>query len=231
MPVTAERHVFASRAELARSLAETVAGVLTRAIATRGTALLAVSGGSTPGRFFGELSKAPIDWANVIVTLIDERLAPPTSERANARLAAEKLLQGPAAAARFVPLYHDARTVEDAVVLAGKELETLPWPLDAAILGMGADGHTASFFPDAQNLATLTDPATDAIVLPVHAASSGEPRLTLSLRTIVAAGFLALHIEGAEKRQVLDRALGGENLPIRAVFDAAKRQVRIFWAE
>ena len=46
---------------------------------------------------------------------------------------------------------------------------------------MGGDGHTASFFPDADDLARLLDPASTAIVLPVHAASAGEPRLTLSL--------------------------------------------------
>jgi len=55
--------------------------------------------------------------------------------------------------------------------------------------------------------------------------------LTLTLGKIVEAGFLALHIEGSDKRQVLDRALGAEELPIRAAFEASPRPVEIFWAE
>ena len=114
---------------------------------------------------------------------------------------------------------------------AGEALGDLPWPLDAAILGMGTDGHTASFFPDADNLEALLDPSQQAIVMPVHAASAVEPRLTLTLATIIKARFLGLHIEGGEKKAVLDRACAGEDLPIRAVLDQASRPVQIYWAE
>ena len=74
-------------------------------------------------------------------------------------------------------------------------------------------------------------PTQPKLVLHVEAASAGEHRLTLTLGRIAEAGLLALHIEGPEKRQVLDRALGGEKLPIRAAFEAAPRPVEIFWAE
>ena len=155
MPVPHQWHVFASRAELAQSLAKTIADKLSAGITRRGTGFVAVSGGSTPALLFAELSKAAIEWKNVIVTLIDERLVPPTSPRSNARLVADKLLQGPAAAANFVPLYHGTDDPEAAATLARSALGKLPWPLDVAVLGMGSDGHTASFFPDAPNLADL----------------------------------------------------------------------------
>ena len=107
----------------------------------------------------------------------------------------------------------------------------LPWPLDAAILGMGADGHTASFFPDAENLGALLDPASNRIVLPSHAPSAGEARLTLTAARIVEAKFLALHIEGQEKRAAFDEAMGGnDKKPVRAVFDAAPHAPEVFWA-
>jgi 6-phosphogluconolactonase len=231
MPVAHEWHVFASRTELAQTLAKTIAGRLSEAIAKRGAGFIAVSGGSTPALLFAELSKAAIDWSRVIVTLIDERLVPPTSPRSNAKLVADKLLQGPAAAATFVPLYHGADDGDEAAALAKAALGRLPWPLDVAVLGMGGDGHTASFFPDAPNLAELLAADAGKLVLPVEAASAGEHRLTLTLGKIAEAGLLALHIEGAEKRDVLERALAGAKLPIRATMEASPRPVEIFWAE
>jgi len=231
MQPTYELHAFPSRAELARTLAATVAEKLSDAIARRGAGFIAVSGGSTPMLLFAELSGAAIDWGKVTVTLIDERLVPPDQPRSNAKLVADKLLQGPAAAARFVPLYHGTDDGEEAAKRARAELGALPWPLDVAVLGMGGDGHTASFFPDAPDVAELLAADASKLVLPVESATAHERRLTLTLGKIVEAGFLALHIEGADKRQVLERALSGEKLPIRAAIDASPRPVEIFWAE
>jgi 6-phosphogluconolactonase len=224
-------HEFASREELAGALASTVGDVLRAAIERRGTALLAVSGGNTPGMFFRELSRQELDWDGVTVTLVDERFVAEDSSRSNARLVRENLLQNKAAAARFAGLFSDASTVEGAAGRAGGRLSRLPLPLDAVILGMGTDGHTASFFPDAGNLESLLDLSAEAIVAPVRAASGGEPRLTLTLARIVEAGFVALHIEGVEKRHVLEAALGGEaHLPVGAVLERAPQPVQVFWA-
>lgn len=222
---------FADRQDLATALANEIAGRLTGAIAERGTALLAVSGGTTPARLFAALSTTPIAWDKVIVTLVDERFVPPSSPRSNAGLVTANLLQNKAAAARFVPLYHEAANIEDAAAADSEALRALPWPLDVVILGMGGDGHTASFFPDAGNLEELLDPTSQRIVLPVHAASGGEPRLTLSMARIVAAGFIALHIEGEDKRTAFDGAMGpGAKKPIRRVLEAAPRPIEVFWA-
>src|SRR5690606_20890177 len=228
MGLAYDLHAFPSRAELARTLAATIAAKLSDAIARRGVGFIAVSGGSTPALLFAELSSAAIDWKKVIVTLIDERLVPPDQPRSNARLVADKLLQGPAAAARFVPLYHGTDEGDEAAKRARAELGKLLWPLDVAVLGMGTAGHTASFFPDAPDVAELLAADAEKLVLPVESVSAQEHRLTLTLGRIVEAGFLALHIEGAEKRQVLDQALSGEKLPIRAAIQASPRPVEIF---
>jgi 6-phosphogluconolactonase len=222
---------FADRQDLAAALAGEVAGRLTGAVAERGTALLAVSGGTTPAKLFAALSTTPIAWDKVTVTLVDERFVPPSSPRSNAGLVAANLLQNKAAAARFVPLYHEAASIEDAAATDSEALRSLHWPLDVVILGMGGDGHTASFFPDAGNLDELLDPASRRIVLPVHAASGGEPRLTLSMARIIGAGFVALHIEGEDKRTAFDGAMGpGAKKPIRRVIEAAPRPIEVFWA-
>jgi 6-phosphogluconolactonase len=224
-------HSFADREALASALADTIAGRLSGAIERRGAALLAVSGGSTPGRLFEILSSMEIAWDKVTVTLVDERFVPPFSPRANAALVTGRLLQGRAATARFVPLFRDNESPEQAAVESGLQIASLPLPFDAVILGMGTDGHTASFFPDAAELPSLLDPSNHTTLAAVHAASAGEPRLTLTLARIIEAAFLALHIEGEEKRGVFDRALvDGERLPIRAVLDAAPRPVEVYWA-
>lgn len=223
---------FATPQELAESQADAIADALRAAIRERGGATLAISGGTTPVRFFQALSTRDLDWSKVSVTLVDERYVPPTSDRSNERLAREHLLRGEAEAAHLIPLYSEADSVEVAAQRADLRMLEILFPIDVVVLGMGLDGHTASFFPDAENLEELLDPSTRQAVFAVHAASAGEPRLTLALARIASARMLVLHIEGAEKRDVLEAALAAPQprLPIRRVLDAAETTPIIYWA-
>jgi 6-phosphogluconolactonase len=231
MPSPRRWHEFATPEALAKAFAGRITDVLASAIKSRGKALLAVSGGTTPVHLFKALSEIDLDWQKVTITLVDERFVPPTSERSNEGLVRRDLLRGKAAAARFAGLYHEAPTVEEGAKKAEAVLSSLPFPFDFGVLGMGPDGHTASFFPDDPDLAKPLDLAGRRIVLPVHAESAGEPRLTFSLPKLIEARNLALHIEGTDKKQVLEKALGdGPRLPIRAVFDAEREPVDIYWA-
>lgn len=228
--VPSDWHVFASPGTLADHLADAVAAALAGAIARRGAAFLALSGGTTPKRFLAALSGRNLEWNRVTVTLVDERFVPETSPRSNAALVRAALLAGAAAAARFVPLYGPAADVEAAAGIADAALAALPRPLDVVVLGMGTDGHTASFFPDATDAAAL-DPANPAAIVAVHAESAGEPRLTLTLPRLAEARLVVLHIEGAEKRAVLEKALSTTpGLPVRRVFDHAAHPVQVYWA-
>ncbi len=224
---------FASPDLLAGSLAETVAENLSAAVRARGKASLAVSGGTTPGLFFRHLSKAKIDWAKVTVTLVDERFVPITSERSNAGLVARTLLQNEAAKARFEGLYEPAETAHVAAEAATRRLAgALTLPFDVVVLGMGGDGHTASFFPDASKLPALLNPRGEAVVAAVDAPSAGEPRLTWTLPALVSARLVVLHIEGSQKKDVLLAALSTDKtakLPVSALFDHAQTPVQIYW--
>lgn len=225
------RRTFGNKDELALALADAVADTLRAGIEARGTAALAVSGGSTPAKFFHALSqRADVDWPNVIVTLVDERWVDETSDRSNARLVKANLLQGPAAAASFVPLYQGGEAPDAAGIARANAAFAPIAVLDAAILGMGNDGHTASFFPGGDTLAEAL--TSEGPVVSIRAPGAGEPRVTLTLSRLVAAESLYLHIEGEEKAAVLDRALAEgtiEEMPVRAVLRQTAKPVTVFW--
>jgi len=228
-----ERRDYADRAELAKALAESVAEDLSAGLAERGTASLAVSGGSTPAKFFARLGKVKdIDWENVVVTLVDERWVDEISDRSNAGLVNETMLQGPAASAKFIPLYTGGDAPDPAAIdrtLAN--LESVPAPFDAVILGMGNDGHTASFFPGGDTLDAALTGSADALA--IRAPGAGEPRVTLSLLRLLRTRALYLHIEGEEKAETLQRALGPgpvEDMPVRAVLRQEAVPLTIVWS-
>ena len=104
-------------------------------------------------------------------------------------------------------------------------------PLDVAILGMGNDGHTASFFPGGDNLhEALT---VEGPVVAIEAPGAGEPRVTLTLRQLLAARALYLHIEGEEKVKTLEQAEAEgpvEDMPVRAILRQTQTPLTIYWS-
>lgn len=225
------RHDFATKEELAKALALRVAGDIKADLEEAGIAAIAVSGGNTPGKFFGALGKMrDIEWPKVLVTLVDERWVPETSARSNAGLVNERMLQGPAANARFLPLYSGGDAPDAAALARTREtLRALPDRFSAVVLGMGADGHTASFFPGGDTLEAALH--GDEPVLAIRAPGAGEPRVTLSRNRLMKTRGLYLHIEGEEKAGVLAAALGegaAEDMPVRAVL-RGEHPVEIFW--
>ena len=227
-----ERHDFADSEHLAVALAEAVAADLSNAIRERGHASLAVSGGSTPKRFFAALAVQPLPWDRISGTLVDERWVPVTDPRSNAALVEEHLLQGPAAKARFLSLYTGHQTPDEGLQSAEARLGDMPLPLDVVVLGMGNDGHTASFFPGGDNLkSALSDES--GLVAAMRAPGAGEPRMTLTRRVLLQAGALYLHIEGAEKSAVLEQAMAPgavEDMPVRAMLHQDRRDIAIYFA-
>jgi 6-phosphogluconolactonase len=211
------RHLFADADALAQRLARDVAASLRQAIAATERATLAVSGGTTPQKFFEALSRQKMDWPRVTITLVDERQVDESSPRSNAKLVKAALVQNEAAAARFVPLFENPSAAD------------LP-DFDVVVLGMGNDGHTASFFPGGDTLAqSLSDPAPP--LLAISAPGSGEPRLTFSLPKILAAKEIVLHVQGQDKWTTLEKAQAGSDImemPVRSVLQSG-REVEIYW--
>lgn len=217
----------------ADALSERIGEQLRDGIAARSHAVLAVSGGSTPKRFFSRLSRERLDWAKVQVTLVDERWVPESDERSNARLVKSLLMQHQASAATFVPLFTGAASPEEGLADATARIDAMLQPFDAVVLGMGDDGHTASFFPGGDRLAEALDLQNPAHVLPMRAPGAGEPRITLSLSALLQTRALYLLISGTGKRDLLaDAKLGlgaARDYPVRAVLNQAQAPLSVYW--
>lgn len=222
-------HVFADGAAAAENLARRIGAVLGEAIAARGVAGIALSGGRSPRPVLEALSGLPLDWGKVVVTLVDERWVAPDHADSNERLIRETLLTGAAAKARFVAMKNDAADAYAGAAACEAVFAALPWPLDIVLLGMGEDGHTASLFPEAKELAEGL--STQARVLAMTPPAAPHQRMTLSAGAIVDSRHIFLQIGGAAKKAVYDRALAGgpvEELPIRLALCQDKVPVEVW---
>jgi 6-phosphogluconolactonase len=220
------------------AIAAHVADALRTAIAARGQASLAVSGGKSPIPMFEALREQDLDWSKVSVVLVDERVVPRDHEASNTALVARHLLQGKAAAARFFPFFRELAPQFNAEVLdalvqdATERTAALPWPLDVAVLGMGEDAHTASLFPGAPGYARAI--ATDerlAWVVPEQAPiPAPHARLSFTLHALLEARELLLSINGGAKLAVYRRAAEKADpaLPISLLLNQQQTPVSVW---
>lgn len=208
-------------------LADTLASDLRQALDTRERVLFAVPGGTTPGPIFDALCAVDLAWGRVDVMLTDERWVPEDHARSNTRLLRERLLVEKAAAARLLPMYLPCESpeqrLEELTGIISAEL-----PISVLLLGMGADMHTASLFPGADNLEAALDPKAPPLMA-MRAPGAPEPRITLTAPVLD--GALAKHIviTGAEKRAALDaaRKRSAVEAPVHAVLTGAQ----VHWAD
>lgn len=231
----------ASRDELAATLAQQIGEQMANAIAQKGQVIIALSGGSTPKPLFIEMSKLDLDWSKVVITLVDERWVPISHSLSNAAFMHQYLLTHLPEQVRFVPLYSDSESIADGIpnVLynfasaCGEDIYHLP-EFDIVVLGMGEDGHTASFFPDADNISALIDPEASAPLLTCTSPSTQVARVTWSVPRLLSAPQLYLHITGASKKAVFEQALKpGEiaELPIRSMLKQDQRSLQVYYAD
>lgn len=217
-----------------KRLAGLIADRLALSIAQNGKATMALSGGSTPRALYTRLSDLPLAWEKVTVTLVDERFVPTDDEASNEKLVREILLQNEAATAHFISLRGDNETLAGAAKAANAALARLSHPFDVVVLGMGEDGHTASWFAGAEGLAMALDEKTPARCVPITARKSTitgarTQRLTLTRSTLDKARLCLLVLQGKDKAKAYDQALQAgpiEDMPIRAILRTPQRA---FW--
>ena len=233
MPVAP--HCHENRETLIESLTRLVAGDLRQAIDTRDHAVLLVSGGSTPAPLYRALSGVDLDWSRVHVALVDERWVPTDHAASNERLIRETLLCGAAAQARFTGMKNSAPTPQQGVDACNLDYASLPEPYTLCLLGMGADGHTASLFPRAQGLTTaLQSDRYCAAIKAERSAVTGDflDRMTLTAEAILKSERLVLLITGEDKWAALQSAEATTDTSLAPIrfFTRQPRPIEVYWA-
>jgi 6-phosphogluconolactonase len=216
-----------NQTEYLAALTQAVTDELSRSIAKQGQAVLAVSGGRSPVPLFHALREADIDWSRVTITLVDERYVPTDHPDSNEQLVREHLLSGRAAAARFVGLVHDPLDLAASVEQPNREAH----PVTVAVLGMGEDGHTASLFPGAEELAAGLDRNSNASYLSVTPPAAPHQRISLTLAALLKAQRLILAIAGDNKRKIYEQAseAASDTLPISHFIHQTKVPFDVYW--
>jgi len=227
---------FDNGAALAERLADVIALYLNVAILEDGAAALAVSGGSTPAPLYNALSQRKLDWSRVTVVLVDERWVAPGAEGSNESFIRATLIRNRAAQANIIGLWSDQPSPADGLSQGEARLNAVERPFDAVVLGMGTDGHTASWFPRAQGLEAALDQSGARLAAlkarPSAVVGAYGARMTLTLSAIRQARFISLLVTGDEKRAVFDEARGEgsvEEMPVRAIL-RARPDLWVCWA-
>jgi 6-phosphogluconolactonase len=194
----------------------------TAAIAARGRFTVALAGGSTPRALYALLAdpraphRAQVAWEQVHVFFGDERQVDPEHPDSNCRMATGTLLGHvpipPEQVHRIRGENPDAdRAAEEYEEILATEfrLGTGDRPrFDLVLLGMGADGHTASIFPG-----SAAARVTDRLAVGVHMPPPGHDRVTLTLPVFVAAATVVFMVTGQDKAPALGRVAAGHDLP------------------
>jgi 6-phosphogluconolactonase len=215
-------HVIAvaDREALAKAAAERL---LARIDANAGRIAICLTGGSSPKQLYALLAtdayRDRIPWPRVHWFIGDERFVPPSDPRNNMAMARRTFLDACAPPANVHPIPTGTTSPDESAARYASELQSFYGAdrLDAArplfdlvLLGVGPDGHVASMFP---GYPALDETERWVVGVPKANVEPFVPRVTLTLPALACCREMLFEVAGADKRAILTRVLGGENLP------------------
>jgi 6-phosphogluconolactonase len=206
---------------LSLNAAERITAAIEQAIGYRGTARIAISGGNTPKRTFELLADSThtfrkrIDWSGLLLFWVDERCVPPDDPDSNYRMTREALLSKVPLPDENILRIEGELNPEEAAAryesalrnrfrLEGAELPRF----DLILLGMGADGHTASLFPHSEALDSMMH-----LAVANHVEAKEAWRVTLTWPVINRGNNVLFIIAGDDKAKPLHDVLLGTYQP------------------
>lgn len=196
-------HIVEDADAVAVWAADWIAEAIQGAVRNKALCSLALAGGSSPRNTYRKLStRWAVPWPQVEIFFGDERAVPPDSPDSNYRMASEALLS-------HVPIpksgiHRMEAELSDLTAVAHAYEGLLPASLDILLLGIGADGHTASLFPHA--------PALTERQRRVLRVVGGDPlvqRLTITPPVIESASRILMFATGTDKAEAVAHALEG----------------------
>ena len=228
MNMTKEIIVVADAGKLAHEAAQRFTGLAREAVESHGRFSVALSGGSTPAALFSLLAEAPyreqIPWAEVHLFWGDERCVPAGDPGSNYHMADEALIARVPIPAENVHRIRGELAPEAAARAYDNTLRDFfcgPYArFDLVLLGLGADGHTASLFPGSPAL-----DERERLSLAVTAVYEDRPaqRVTLTLAAINTARHVLFLVSGSAKAESVKAVLegSGEQFPAQRIQPAA----------
>jgi len=232
-PAGPDVRVFPDLAALSDAAAAWVADELAESAATRGRASLVLSGGSTPTLLYERLAtrfKGRVPWQQLHVFWSDERYVPHDDRLSNYRMAKETLLDRVSIPDDQV---HPMPTHFAAPPDAAREYETVvteffagrPPIFDVTLLGLGADGHTASAFEGSPAL------TSGRVAIAITAPAEPPARLTLTLPVLARGRLVGVLVSGASKAAALAASLSGRDSHLPGAVLARTASTLVWWVD
>lgn len=201
-----------------QEISKQIVNLLDQDIKAKGNANFIVSGGSSPIKIFEDLSKVNLDWSNVTISLVDDRVVDISHTDSNEKLVQEVLMSGYASDAKFISICNEP-----------KKLAALQRPFSVMLLGMGEDGHFASLFPkliktNPEYFDLKSEPEiffTEPMGNPCH------KRVSMNLPMILQSKNIFLLVPNKKKMEVLKKARFDNSLPINYLLNQKKIDVKI----
>jgi 6-phosphogluconolactonase len=222
-PVTVTYQVFSAAADVSLAAARLFASHVEHAVATRGIARIAISGGSTPKGMFQILANPTkpfaetVPWDKLQLFWVDERCVPSTDPESNYHMTNENLLSKVGILPENIFRMEGELDPEEAanryesMIRNALKLEGAEAPhFDLVLLGMGDDGHTASLFPHTEGLNEI-----GRLVIANHVPQKDTWRISLTWPVINTSAEVAFVIAGTDKAVVLNEVLTGPRDPER----------------
>jgi 6-phosphogluconolactonase len=234
--MTINEHRFENREAMLAALYRAFVDDIEQTLSQQSTATLLLSGGSTPVPLYRSLATAKLDWSRIHVALVDERWVDAHGDASNERLLRDNLLVKHAAAAHFTAMKNDAASPFDGVQECNAAYRGLPAPYSLCLLGMGADGHTASLFPGATGLTeALAGKAHCAAIRAIRSAVTGDnlERMTMTPWSLLQSRKLILLITGNDKWDIYQRARNhgaSPDLPVSLFLEQTEAPVEVYWS-
>ena len=180
-------------------------------------ASLVVCGGNSVLNIFKSLSLKEINWQNIVVTLVDDRLVPDSHEDSNQSLVKKNLLINNASKATFLPL--------NSKIISDKKIKK---PFTVMLLSMGKDGHFASIFPNMIEDKHVVDPKSmPEILKTIPQGIPNHARITMNLAMILESKSIFLLVHGEKKLKTFDLARTNRDLPINRLLITAPSNLTI----